>query len=152
MAKKDDLVTVNVKGCIGSISPEVLGANPRYSFDCAKFLKLAELKEKIKTLEGEASTISAELLGTYPELKKVEIPILSGTFTKASRETWELIDAKKLLAKVGEKVFMGLVKVGKTDCSKAVGEVGFANLVKAKVFKLTGTSEGFTWRTKKDKD
>ena len=159
MTVKKELVPVQprrskehgVSTMVGYVTPETLKDYPEYSFDGALFVRFADLKNAIKTLEEEAGLLQEKLLEEYPDLVKVEIPALDGTFSQSSRESWELDDAKKLLSKIGEKVFMSIVKVGKTDCVKAVGEVGFKNLVKAKIFHLSGTSTSFTWRRKAQK-
>ena len=108
--------------------------------------RLAYLKTKAKAIDEESKAIQKELL---EEGVACDLFSSMGMLVYTTRENYELVDKHGIIKHLGQKVYNAHSTISKTAIEKAVGQLGFQEVLDSGLMKIKNVSEFFMLKNKR---
>lgn len=108
--------------------------------------RLAFLKMRAKWIDEEIKEIQKELL---TEGVACDLFTPMGMLVYSTRENYELVDKQGVIKHLGQKVYNAHSTISKTAIEKAVGQLGFQEVLDSGFMKVKNISEYFMLKAQK---
>lgn len=126
---------------------ETMAKMTKNQYDLEKILhEMVELKTLMKTLEEDYEQVSSK---AWDLMKTKKQTIDAGTFTKSSREYWEVKDKCALVKEMTFKVYKENSTISKSGIVKGIGEKGFEKMKDADVVGVKSVANFFIFKPTK---
>lgn len=109
-----------------------------------KLFQLASLKKEAKELEANIKKLQTDLIDEEGVACDTKTPF--GKLAFQTRESYETLDKIGLIKHMGQKAYNAHSTISKSGVTKAIGELGFQEVLDKKFMSVKSVSEYFVLR------